>query len=150
MDLFPYPPASEITDLLLLEQRESSALGIALTVMLVGAARNPQSNALVIRATMIGVALAGVVELTGIWGWGPAGCRLYPVTITVVHALTRFPVVGLLMYLTVRGQRAGTSTLATYQTDSSTTPSNTKRKAPLFYADRISAPHRVGDPLAGA
>src|SRR5262249_27245718 len=97
MRLFPHPPATEVTDLLLLKQRESGAIGVALTVMLAAAARNPRGNVLVVRAVTIGLTVAGVVELAGIWALQSG--RLYPVTITVAHALTRFAIAGLLMYL---------------------------------------------------
>ena len=103
--LFPYPPASEVTDLLLLKQRGFGAIGVALTVMLIAAARDPRGNSLVVGAVTIGLVLAGVVELVGIWTLESG--RLCPVTITVAHALTRFGVAGLLTYLTVRGKAPG-------------------------------------------
>jgi hypothetical protein len=46
--LFRYP-ASEVTDLLLLKQKEWGGLGVALTLMLVAAARNPLTNLIVAR-----------------------------------------------------------------------------------------------------
>ena len=103
--LFPYLPTSEVTDLLLLNQRQSGALHVALTVMLIAAARNPRGNSLVVRAVTIGVVLASVAELVGIWTLHSG--RLYPVTLTIAHALTRLGVAGLLMYLTVRGKATG-------------------------------------------
>ena len=103
--LFPYLPTSEVTDLLLLNQRQSGALRVALTVMLIAAARNPQEHSLVVRAVTIGVVLASVAELVGIWTLHSG--RLYPVALTIAHALTRLGVAGLLMYLTVRGQAVG-------------------------------------------
>jgi hypothetical protein len=48
--LFPYPPASEVTDLLLLKQKGWGGLGVALTLMLVAAARNPLTSLIVVRA----------------------------------------------------------------------------------------------------
>jgi len=105
MRLFPYAPATEVTDLLLLRQKQSGAIGVALTVMLVAAARDPRGNVLVVRAVTLGVTVAGVVELAGIWALQSG--RLYPVTITVAHALTRFAVAGLLMYLSRGAQVRG-------------------------------------------
>ena len=103
--LLPYLPTSEVTDLLLLNQRQTGALRVALTVMLIAAARNPRGNSVVVRAVTIGVVLASVAELVGIWTLHSG--RLYPVTLTIAHALTRLGVAGLLMYLTVRGKAAG-------------------------------------------
>ncbi len=102
MRLFPYAPATEVTDLLLLRQKQCGAIGVALTVMLVAAARDPRGNVLVVRALTLGVTVAGVAELTGIWALQSG--RLYPITMTVAHALTRFAVAGLLMYLSRRAQ----------------------------------------------
>jgi hypothetical protein len=102
MRLFPYAPATEVTDLLLLRQRQFGAIGVALTVMLVAAARDPRGNVLVVRALTLGVTVAGVVELAGIWTLQSG--RLYPITLTVAHALTRFAVAGLLMFLSRRAQ----------------------------------------------
>ncbi len=76
-----------MTDLLLLKQKEWGALGIAVAVMLLAAARNPQRNITVIRGIALGLAVAGAAELAALWLLNAD--RLYPATVTVMHAIVR-------------------------------------------------------------
>jgi hypothetical protein len=97
--LFRYP-ASEVTDLLLLKQKEWGGLGVALTLMLVAAARNPLTSLIVVRALATGVAVAGIADVASIWLLD-AG-RLYPVAVLAAHGMVRIVTAALLGYLTWR------------------------------------------------
>ena len=97
MQLFPYPPASEWSDLLLLKQKEWGALGVALTLMLISAARDPRRNLVIVRAIAVGLAIEGIAELLSVWLLGAA--RLYPVFIAVLHSVTRIGIALILAYL---------------------------------------------------
>lgn len=95
--LFSYAPASEVSDLLLFKQKQWGALGVALTIMLIAAARDPRRNSVIVWAIAVGLAVAGIVELSSIWLLGAA--RLFPVFLTVVHSLTRIGIALVLAYL---------------------------------------------------
>jgi len=85
--LFPYVPASEVSDLLLYRQKTWGALGVALTIMLISAARDPRRNPVIVWAVAVGLAVAGVAELSSIGLLGAA--RPFPVFLVVIHSLTR-------------------------------------------------------------
>jgi len=98
--LFHYPPASEVTDLLLLKQKEWGGLGVALTLMLVAAARNPLTSLIVVRAVATGVAVAGIADVASIWLLDVG--RLYPVAVVAAHGMVRIVIAAVLGYLTWR------------------------------------------------
>lgn len=85
--LFSDAPASEVSDLLLFKQKTWGALGVALAIMLVSAARDPRRNSVIVWAMAVGLALSGIAELLSIWLLDVA--RLFPMFKIVVHSLTR-------------------------------------------------------------
>jgi hypothetical protein len=98
--LFRYAPASEVSDLLLFKQKTWGALGVALTIMLIAAARDPRRNSVIVWAIAVGLAIAGIAELLSIWLLGAA--RLFPTFTILVHALTRIGIALVLVYLEKR------------------------------------------------
>ena len=98
--LFPHAPASEVTDLLLFRQKTWGALGVALAIMLVAAARDPRRNSIIVWAMVVGLAIAGVAELSSIWLLDVA--RLFPVFSIVVHALARIGIAVVIAWLEKR------------------------------------------------
>ncbi len=98
--LFPHAPAAEVTDLLLFRQKTWGALGVALTIMLVAAARDPRRNSIIVWAMVVGLAVAGIAELSSIWLLDAA--RLFPTFSIVVHALTRIGIAVVLACLEKR------------------------------------------------
>ena len=95
--LFPYAPASEVSDLLLFKQKTWGALGVALTIMLISAARDPRRNSVIVWAMAVGLAISGIAELLSIWLLGAA--RLFPMFNIVVHSLARIGIALVLAYL---------------------------------------------------
>jgi hypothetical protein len=98
--LSPYAPASEVSDLLLFKQKTWGALGVALTIMLISAARDPRRNSVIVWAIAVGLAVAGIAELLSIWLLGAA--RLFPVFNIVAHSLTRIGIALVLVYFEKR------------------------------------------------
>ena len=98
--LFPYTPASEVSDLLLFKQKTWGGLGVALTIMLIAAARDPRRNSVIVWAIAVGLAIAGIAELLSIWLLGAA--RLFPMLNIVVHSLTRIGIALVVAYLEKR------------------------------------------------
>ena len=98
--LFPSAPASEVSDLLLFKQKTWGALGVALTIMLISAARDPRRNSVIVWAIAVGLAIAGIAELIAIWLLGAA--RLFPMFNIVVHSLSRIGIALVLVYLEKR------------------------------------------------
>jgi len=95
--LFSDAPASEVSDLLLFKQKTWGALGVALTIMLISAARDPRRNSVIVWAIAVGLAVAGIAELSSIWVLGAA--RLFPMSNIVAHSLTRIGIALALAYL---------------------------------------------------
>jgi hypothetical protein len=95
--LFPSVPASEVSDLLLFRQKTWGALGVALTIMLISAARDPRRNSIIVWAIAVGLAISGIAELLSIWLLGAA--RLFPVFNIAAHAITRIGIALVLAYL---------------------------------------------------
>jgi hypothetical protein len=95
--LFREAPASEVSDLLLFKQKTWGGLGVALTIMLISAARDPRRNSVIVWAITVGLAIAGIAELLSMWLLGAA--RLFPMYKIVAHALTRIGIALLLAYL---------------------------------------------------
>ena len=95
--LFPYAPASEVSDLLLFKQKTWGALGVALTIMLISAARDPRRNSVIVWAMAVGLTISGIAELLSIWLLGAA--RLFPMFTIVAHSLTRIGIALVLAYL---------------------------------------------------
>ena len=95
--LFSYAPASEVSDLLLFKQKTWGGLGVALTIMLISAARDPRRNSVIVWAIAVGLSIAGIAELLSIWLLGAA--RLFPMFTIVVHSLTRIGIALILVYL---------------------------------------------------
>jgi len=95
--LFSETPASEVSDLLLFKQKTWGGLSVALTIMLVAAARDPRRYAVIVWAIAVGLAVAGTAELLSMWLLGAA--RLFPPFKMVGHALTRIGAAMLLAYL---------------------------------------------------
>ena len=95
--LYSYAPASDVSDLLLFKQRQWGALGVALTIMLVAAARDPRRHSVIVWAVAAGVAMAGIAELLSIWLVDAA--RLFPMSRFVSHGLARIGIALLLVYL---------------------------------------------------
>ncbi len=107
--LFSDAPASEVSDLLLFKQKTWGALAVALTIMLISAARDPRRNSVIVWAMAVGLAISGIAELLSIWLLGVA--RLFPMFNLVAHALTRIGIALVLVYLENRllvDQRPGT------------------------------------------
>jgi len=98
--LFRYAPASEVSDLLLFKQKTWGALGVALTIMLIAAARDPRRNSVIVWAIAVGLAIAGIAELLSIWLLGAA--HLFPMFTIVIHSLTRIGIALVLVYLEMR------------------------------------------------
>ena len=98
--LFPSAPASEVSDLLLFKQKTWGALGVALTIMLISAARDPRRNSVIVWAMAVGLAISGIAELLSIWLLGAA--RLFPMFNIVVHSLSRIGIALVLVYLEKR------------------------------------------------
>jgi len=98
--LYSYAPASEVSDLLLFKQRQWGALGVALAIMLIAAARDPRRHSVIVWAMAAGLATAGIAELSSIWLVSDA--RLFPMSSFVVHALARIGIVLVLVYLEKR------------------------------------------------
>jgi hypothetical protein len=98
--LYSYAPASDVSDLLLFKQKQWGALGVALTIMLISAARDPRRHSIIVRAMAVGLATAGIAELLSIWLVSAA--RLFPRSSFVVHALTRIGIALVLVYLEKR------------------------------------------------
>jgi hypothetical protein len=95
--LFSDAPASEVTDLLLFKQKTWGALGVALTIMLISAARDPRRNSVIVWAMAVGLAISGIAELLSIWLLDVA--RLFPMLNIVVHSLARICIALVLAYL---------------------------------------------------
>lgn len=95
--LFSDAPASEVSDLLLFRQKTWGALGVALAIMLISAARDPRRNSVIVWAMAIGLAISGIAELLSIWLLDVA--RLFPILNIVVHSLTRIGLALVLAYL---------------------------------------------------
>ena len=95
--LFPSAPASEVSDLFLFKQKTWGALGVALAIMLMSAARDPLRNSVIVWAITVGLAVAGIAELLSIWLLGAA--RLFPMSSIVAHALARIGIALVLAYL---------------------------------------------------
>ena len=95
--LFSDAPASEVSDLLLFKQKTWGALGVALTIMLISAARDPRRNSVIVWAMAVGLAISGIAELLSIWLLDVA--RLFPTFNVVVHSLTRIGIALVLAYL---------------------------------------------------
>ena len=95
--LFSDAPASEVSDLLLFKQKTWGALGVALTIMLISAARDPRRNSVIVWAMAVGLAISGIAELLSIGLLGVA--RLFPMLNIVVHSLTRIGIALVLAYL---------------------------------------------------
>jgi hypothetical protein len=95
--LFSDAPASEVTDLLLFKQKTWGALGVALTIMLISAARDPRRNSVIVWAMAVGLAISGIAELLSIWLLDVA--RLFPMFNIVVHSLARICIALVLAYL---------------------------------------------------
>ena len=98
--LFRDAPASEVSDLLLFKQKTWGALGVALAIMLISAARDPIRNSVIVWAIAVGLAIAGIAELLSIWLLGAA--RLFPMFHIVVHSLTRIGIALVLACLEKR------------------------------------------------
>ena len=98
--LFRDAPASEVSDLLLFKQKTWGGLGVALTIMLISAARDPRRNSVIVWAIAVGLAVAGIAELSSIWVLGAA--RLFPMSNIVAHSLTRIGIALALSYLEKR------------------------------------------------
>jgi hypothetical protein len=97
---FPHTPASELTDLLLFKQMTWGGLGAALTIMLVAAARDPRGKSIIVWAISVGLAIAGIAELSAIWLLDVA--RLFPLITIVVHSITRIGIAVVLVFLEKR------------------------------------------------
>ena len=95
--LFSDAPASEVSDLLLFKQKTWGALGVALTIMLISAARDPRRNSVIVWAMAVGLAISGIAELLSIWLLDVV--RLFPMFNIVVHSLTRIGIALVLAYL---------------------------------------------------
>ena len=95
--LFSDAPASEVSDLLLFKQKTWGALGVALTIMLISAARDPRRNSAIVWAMAVGLAISGIAELSSIWLLDIA--RLFPMLNIVVHSLTRIGLALVLAHL---------------------------------------------------
>lgn len=95
--LFSDAPASEVSDLLLFKQKTWGALGVALAIMLISAARDPRRNSVIVWAIAVGLAISGIAELLSIWLLDVA--RLFPMFKIVVHSLTRIGIALVLAYL---------------------------------------------------
>ena len=95
--LFSDAPASEVSDLLLFKQKTWGALGVALTIMLISAARDPRRNSVIVWAMAVGLAVSGIAELSSIWLLDVA--RLFPLPRIVAHSLTRIGIALVLAYL---------------------------------------------------
>jgi hypothetical protein len=95
--LFSDAPASEVSDLLLFKQKTWGALGVALTIMLIAAARDPRRHSVIVWAMAVGLAISGIAELLSIWLLGVA--RLFPMLNIVLHSLTRIGIALVLAYL---------------------------------------------------
>jgi hypothetical protein len=86
-----------VSDLLLFKQKTWGALGVALTIMLISAARDPRRYSVIVWAIAVGLALAGVAEFLSIWLLGAA--RLFPMFTIVAHSLARIGIALVLAYL---------------------------------------------------
>lgn len=95
--IFSDAPASEVTDLLLFKQKTWGALGVALTIMLISAARDPRRNSVIVWAMAVGLAISGIAELLSIWLLDVA--RVFPMLNIVVHSLARIGIALVLAYL---------------------------------------------------
>ena len=95
--VFSDAPPSEVSDLLLFRQKTWGALGVALTIMLIAAARDPRRNAVIVWAMAVGLAISGIAELSSIWLLDVA--RLFPMLNVVLHALSRIGIALALAYL---------------------------------------------------
>ena len=108
--LFSGAPASEVTDLLLFRQKTWGALGVALAIMLISAAKDPARNSIIVWAMAVGLAISGIAELSSIWLLDVA--RLFPTSRIVAHALTRIGIALIVAFLENRllvDQRMGVS-----------------------------------------
>jgi hypothetical protein len=97
---FPHTPASEVSDLLLFRQKTWGGLGAALAIMLIAAARDPLGKSIIVWAIAVGLAIAGIAELSSIWLLDVA--RLFPVVTIVAHSLMRLGIALVLVYLEKR------------------------------------------------
>jgi hypothetical protein len=86
-----------VSDLLLFKQRQWGALGVALTIMLMAAARDPRRHSIIVWAIAVGIATAGLAELLSIWLVDAA--RLFPVSSFVGHGIARIGLALVLVYL---------------------------------------------------
>src|SRR5262249_34223747 len=97
MRLFPHPPESEITTLLLLMRQESGALEFAVGLMLYFAYRDPPRNVAILNAIAVGLCIAAVASVVSLYTLDAS--RLYPTSTVWGHALLRSAVAALLFYL---------------------------------------------------
>ena len=95
--LYSYAPASDVSDLLLFKQKQWGALGVALTIMLIAAARDPRRYSAVVWAMAAGLAAAGVAELSSVWRVSAA--QPFSTASFVVHGLARIGIALVLVYL---------------------------------------------------
>jgi hypothetical protein len=89
-----------VSYLLLFKQKTWGALGVALTIMLTAAARDPRRHSVIVWAFAVGLAIAGIAELSSIWLLGAV--RLFPMFNIVAHALIRIGIALVLAYLEMR------------------------------------------------
>ncbi len=98
--LFPYPPESEITTLLLLTRQQLGAQDLALGLMLYFAFRDPVRNVAVLYGIVLGLCIAAVTSVISL-STLDAG-RLYPPYSIWAHSLLRLAVATLLYCLRPR------------------------------------------------
>jgi hypothetical protein len=97
MRLFPHPPESEITTLLLLVRQESGALDLAVALMLYFAYRDPARNVAILNAIAVGLCIAAFSSVVSLYTLDAN--RLYPAYAVWAHSLLRLMVAALLFYL---------------------------------------------------
>jgi hypothetical protein len=97
MRLFPHPPESEITTLLLLMRQESGALDLAMGLMLYFAYRDPPRNVAILNAIAVGLCIAAVASVVSLYTLDAS--KLYPAPTVWGHSLVRLGVAALLFYL---------------------------------------------------
>lgn len=98
--LFPYPPESEITTLLLLMRKEWGALDLAVAFMLYFAFRDPVRNVAIIDGVAVALMLGAFTSLFSFYAL--EATRLYPAYSIWGHSLFRLLVAVLLYYLRPR------------------------------------------------
>lgn len=98
--LFPYPPESEITTLLLLMRKEWGALDLAVGLMLYFAIRDPVRNVAIINSIAVALVLGAFTSLA--FFYALEATRLYPAYSIWGHSLFRLLMAALLYYLRPR------------------------------------------------